>query len=55
MSIKGQGYSLTLAKSQRFKNQNFVFSETVGPFETKVHMKTVGRLGMEFIQMSWVT
>ena len=45
MIIKGN--SLTLAKGHpEFKIKTYVFSETIESFETKVHMKAYGRIGM---------
>ena len=46
MCIKGQGYSLTLAKGHSdFKiNKNLFFSETVDIVETKFHIEASGRI-----------
>ena len=41
MSIEGQGHSLTL----RF--QSLFFSDTVGSFEIKFHMKVIGSIGIK--------
>ena len=49
MSIKDQGHSLTFAKvhpGYKIKTL-FFFSETVGPFKTKFHMKTYGNTGVK--------
>ena len=52
--MNGQGH-LTLAKGHSdFKTKTF-FSETVGPFEIKFHMKAYGRKNeLKLIQLSWV-
>ena len=34
-------------RSLRFQSQNLFFSETVGSFGTKIHMKAWGRIGMK--------
>ena len=47
MSIKGQRHPLILTKGHSdFKIKTFS-QETVGSYETKVHMKTYGRRGMK--------
>ena len=34
-------------RSLRFQTRNLFFSKTVWPFETKVHMKARGKMGMK--------
>ena len=48
MSIKGQGHSLTLVIGHSdFKVKSLYFTETVGPFGTKAHMKAYVRMEMK--------
>ena len=48
MSIKGQGHSLTLVKGHSdFKVKTLFFTETVGRFGTKAHMKAKVGIGMK--------
>ena len=47
MSVKGQGHSLNLVKGHSdFKVNTCFFTETVGRFGTKIHMKAEVRMGM---------
>ena len=38
-------------RSLRFQSENLFFTETVGQFGTKAHMKALGRMGMKIYAM----
>ena len=55
MSIKGQGHSLTLVKGHSdFKVKTCFFTETVGRFGTKAHMKANVRMGMKMLKLGFL-
>ena len=55
MSIEDLGHSLTLAKGLTNFKIKASFSQKLWSFETIFYMKAYGRMGMKFIQISYVT